>query len=39
MLRARERTATPFPSTIFTFELEVESIKELGGASSEVKVN
>jgi hypothetical protein len=34
MLRARERTPTPFPSTVFTFGLAVESIKELGGASS-----
>jgi hypothetical protein len=33
MLRARERTPTPFPSTIFIFGLIVESIKELEGAS------
>jgi hypothetical protein len=34
MLQAGERTPTPFPSTVFTFGLAVESIKELGGASS-----
>ncbi len=31
---ARERALTPFPSAIFPFGLAVESIKELGGASS-----
>ncbi len=33
MLWAREHAPTPFPSTIVTFGLAVESIKELGGAS------
>jgi hypothetical protein len=33
MLRVRERAPTPFPSIISTFELLIESIKELGGVS------
>jgi hypothetical protein len=33
MLQARELTSTPSPFVVFTFELIVESIKELGGAS------
>jgi hypothetical protein len=32
VLRAREHAPTPFPFTIFTFGLAIESIKELGGA-------
>ncbi len=35
MLRAKEHTLIPYPSIIFTFGLTVETIKELGGASSE----
>jgi hypothetical protein len=31
MLRAKECTPTPSPFVVFTFGLEVESIKELGG--------
>jgi hypothetical protein len=34
MLRARERTPTPYPSIVFTFKLTIESIRELGGAST-----
>ncbi len=34
MLRARERTPTPYPSIVFTFGLVVESIKEFGGVSN-----
>jgi hypothetical protein len=34
MLRARERTRTPYPSIVFTFGLVVESIKKFGGAST-----
>jgi hypothetical protein len=30
MLQVRERAPTPSPSTIFTFEFVIESIKELG---------
>ncbi len=37
MLQARERNPTPSPSTIFTFGLTVESIKEFGGASPSKK--
>jgi len=33
VLRTREHTPTSYPSTIFTFGLIVESIKEFGGAS------
>jgi len=33
LLWAKECAPTPSPSTIFTFEFEVESIKELGGVS------
>jgi hypothetical protein len=33
VLRAKECVLTPSPFIIFTFELAVESIKELGGAS------
>jgi hypothetical protein len=33
VLQARERTPTPYPSTIFTFRLAIESIKEFGGVS------
>ncbi len=33
VLRARECAPTPFPFVVFTFELAIESIKELGGAS------
>jgi hypothetical protein len=33
MLRAKERTPTPYPSIVFTFGLVVESIKEVGGVS------
>jgi hypothetical protein len=32
MLRTKKRTPTLSPFIVFTFELEVESIKELGGA-------
>jgi hypothetical protein len=32
-LQTRERTPTSYPSTIFTFGLTFESIKELGGVS------
>jgi len=31
VLQARERTPTPCPSIVFTFQLIVESIKEFGG--------
>jgi len=33
VLRVREHAPTPSPSVVFTFGLEVEFIKELGGAS------
>jgi hypothetical protein len=33
-----ERTQTPYPFTIFTFGLAVESIKELGGVSEKMMV-
>jgi hypothetical protein len=33
VLQAKERAPIPSPSALFTFGLEVESIKELGGAS------
>jgi hypothetical protein len=33
VLQVKERAPTPFPSTVVTFGLVVESIKELGGAS------
>jgi hypothetical protein len=36
VLRARERTPTPFPFVVFTFGLIIESIKELGGASYDI---
>jgi hypothetical protein len=32
MLQAKEHTPIPYPSVVFTFGLEVESIKEFGGA-------
>jgi hypothetical protein len=34
MLGARERAPTPSPSVVVTFGLAIESIKEVGGASS-----
>jgi hypothetical protein len=34
VLRARERAPIPSPFVVFTFELKVESIKELGGVSN-----
>jgi hypothetical protein len=34
VLRTREHALTPFPFNVFTFGLVVESIKELGGVSS-----
>jgi hypothetical protein len=33
VLQAKEHTPIPSPSILFTFGLEVESIKELGGTS------
>jgi hypothetical protein len=36
MLRAKKHAPTPSPSIVFTFGLLVESIKELGGALSNV---
>jgi hypothetical protein len=33
VLRAKERTPTPFPFVVFTFEFIFESIKKLGGVS------
>jgi hypothetical protein len=36
VLQARERTPTPCPSVVFTFQLVVESIKEFGGVSVHV---
>jgi hypothetical protein len=33
VLWVRECTPTPYPSVVFTFGLEVESIKEFGNAS------
>jgi hypothetical protein len=39
VLRAKECTPTPSPSTIFTFGLEVESIKKLGGVLDKLKKN
>ncbi len=38
VLWAMERTQTPYPFTIFTFGLAVESIKELGGVSEKMMV-
>jgi len=38
VLRVKEHTPTPYPSTIFTFELVVESIKEFGGASIDTPI-
>jgi hypothetical protein len=32
MLQAKERTPTLYPSVVFAFEFEVESIKGLEGA-------
>jgi hypothetical protein len=32
VLRAKERTPTPYPFIVFTFGLTIESIKEFGGA-------
>jgi hypothetical protein len=37
MLRAKECAVTISRSTVFTFRFTIESIKELGGASSLVK--
>jgi hypothetical protein len=37
VLRAKECTPTPSPSTIFTFGLEVESIKKFGGVLDKLK--
>jgi hypothetical protein len=37
VLRARERTPTPFSSVVFTFGLAIESIKELWGALDNLK--
>jgi hypothetical protein len=34
MLQAKKHAPTPSPSIVFTFGLVVESIKELGGAST-----
>jgi hypothetical protein len=39
VLRAKERAPTPSPSIVFTFGLAVKSIKELGGASTSIKVH
>jgi len=33
VLQIRKRTPTVFPSIVFTFGLEIESIKEFGGAT------
>jgi len=33
VLRAKERAPTPYPSTIFTFRLAIETTKKFGGAS------
>jgi hypothetical protein len=33
VLRAKERILIPYPSTVLTFRLLVESTKEFGGAS------
>jgi hypothetical protein len=37
VLWAREHAPTPSPSNVFSFGLTVESFKELGGASFNVK--
>jgi hypothetical protein len=33
IVRAKERAPTPYPSTIFTFRLAIETTKKFGGAS------
>jgi hypothetical protein len=37
VLRIREHAPTPFPSVVFIFGLTVESIKELGVASHNIR--
>ncbi len=39
VLRAKERAPTPSPSIVFIFGFIIESIKELGGASSIIIVS
>ncbi len=39
VLRAKERTPTPYPSIVFTFGFIVESIKEFGGASIDYQIS
>jgi len=38
VLRAKERTPTPYPFDVFTFGLAFEFIRELGGVSFAVRV-
>jgi hypothetical protein len=37
MDRSKEHAPTPYPSTIFTFRLVVESTKEFGGVSHGIR--
>jgi hypothetical protein len=39
VLQAKEHALTPSPSTIFTFGLAIQSIKELGGINNHKNVS